>query len=62
MYDDTDNESNNSAEVYDSTDVMDVHNEKDNATSKEDTDPYSGVPDIEGYGDGNDVDAIPAGV
>ena len=46
MYDDTDNESNNSAEVYDSTDVMDIHDDKYNATVEEDANPYPGVPAI----------------
>ena len=62
MYDDSGDKSYNPAEDYDATDVSDVHNEKENATAKEDTDPYPGVPAIIGYGNGNDSKAIPAGV
>ena len=55
LYDNADNESYNPAEDYDTTDVTDVHNDKDNAASKEDTDPYPGLPAIIGYGDENDA-------
>ena len=63
MYDDSGDKSYDPAEDYDATDVSDVHNEKENATAKEDTDPYPGVPAIIiGYGNGIDAEAIPAGV
>ena len=62
LYDNADDNSYKPAEDDDSTDVMDVHNEKDNATSKEDTHPYPGVSAIIRYSFGNDAEAIPAGV
>ena len=62
LYDDADDKSYNPAEDDDATDVTDVHNDKDNATAEEDTNPYPGVSAIIGYGDGNNAEAISAGV
>ena len=63
LYNDADDESYNPAKDDDATDVTDIHDNKDNATIEEDTDPYPGVPAIIiGYGNGIDAEAIPAGV
>ena len=40
LYDDADDNSYDPTEDDEATDITDVHNDKDNGTAEEDTDPY----------------------
>ena len=70
LYNNTEDESYDPTEDDYATDIAEVYANKDalpiypdiNAPAKEDVKPYPGVPGIIGYGDGNDSEAIPAGV
>ena len=70
MYNNTDDESYDPTEDDDANEIAELHDNKDappmysenNAPVKEDVEPYPGEPGIIGYGNGNDAEAIPAGV